>query len=234
MTPDNHGNLQDFTRIGSPAAAREETVLRKTYTLLAVSFLPCIAGAALGMQFNPFAFLPNIWLAVIILFAFFYGMCFAIEKNRYSNTGIALLMVFTFGMGVMLSPLLQVAFKGFANGGKLVVLAAAMTAAVFFAMAFFARRTKADMNALGRFLTVGAVVLMVGVVANLFLQVSALSLTLSAGFVIFSSLLIMWQIRTVIDGGEDSYISAALTIFVSLYNIFSSILRLLLAFAGEE
>ena len=112
--------------------------------------------------------------------------------------------------------------------------AAAMTAAVFFTMAAMARRTKADMNSLGRFLMVGVVVLMVGVVANMFLQIPALGLTISAGFVIFSSLLIMFQIRNIIDGGETSHVSAALTIFVSLYNIFSSLLHILTSLFGEE
>ena len=90
------------------------------------------------------------------------------------------------------------------------------------------------MNALGRFLTVGAVILMVAVVANLFLGIPALALTISAGFVLFGSLMIMWQVRTVIDGGEDSHISAALTLFISLYNIFSSLLNILLSLNGDD
>ena len=101
-------------------------------------------------------------------------------------------------------------------------------------MAAMARRTKMNMNSLGRFLIVGIVVLMVGVVANMFLQIPALGLTISAGFVIFSSLLIMFQIRNIIDGGETSHVSAALTIFVSLYNIFSSLLHILTSLFGEE
>ncbi|WP_373776414.1 Bax inhibitor-1 family protein, partial [Neisseria dentiae] len=134
---------------------------------------------------------------------------------------------------VLISPLLQYSLS-FSNGAQIVGLAAAMTAAVFFTMAAVARRTKADMNSLGRFLLVGAVVLMVGVVANMFLQIPAFSLALSAAFVIFSSLMIMWQIRTVIDGGETSHISAALTIFISIYNIFSSLLNILLSLGGED
>ena len=225
-------NVQDYTQLGG-AVQPQNTVLRKTYGLLGLAFLPCIAGAYFGSQFNFAAVMGNFWVTIIAFFAFFYGMCFAIEKNRYSNVGVALLMVFTVGMGFMLGPILQYS-AGFANGTKLVAMAAAMTAGVFLVMAAAARRTKADMNALGRFLMVGAVVLMVGVVANLFLHIPALSLTIAAGFVIFSSLLIMWQIKTVIDGGEDSHISAALTIFISIYNIFSSLLRILLAFAGDD
>ena len=213
--------------------AHQEVLLQKTYSLLAWSFLPAAAGALVSMVFNPLAMVGNYWVAVGAMFAFFYGMCFAIEKNRYSQTGVALLMVFTFGMGVFLGPLLSVA-QMFSNGGQLIAVAAAMTAGVFFTMAALARRANINTNALGRFLAVGGVVLMIGVVANLFLQMPVVSLTISGVFVVFSSLVIMWQVRTVLEGGEDSHISAALTIFISIYNIFSSLLRLLLAFAGED
>lgn len=213
--------------------AHQEVLLQKTYSLLAWSFLPAVVGALVSMVFNPLAMVSNYWVAVGAMFAFFYGMCFAIEKNRYSQTGVVLLMVFTFGMGVFLGPLLSVA-QMFSNGGQLIAVAAAMTAGVFFTMAALARRANINTNALGRFLAVGGVVLMIGVVANLFLQMPVVSLTISGVFVVFSSLVIMWQVRTVLEGGEDSHISAALTIFISIYNIFSSLLRLLLAFAGED
>ena len=228
-------DVYDYTQPAGAGAVQKNTVLRKTYGLLGLSFIPCAAGAFLSSQmgFNLYAMFGNRWLAFGVLLAFFYGMCFLIEKNRYSNTGAALLMVFTFGMGALISPLLQYSLS-LANGPQIVGIAAAMTAAVFFTMSAMARRTKMDMGALGRFLVVGVVVLMVGVVANMFLQIPALALTISAGFVIFSSLLIMFQIRTVIDGGETSHISAALTIFISLYNIFSSLLHIITALAGEE
>ena len=213
--------------------AHQEVLLQKTYSLLAWSFLPAAAGALVSMVFNPLAMVGNYWVAVGAMFAFFYGMCFAIEKNRYSQTGVVLLMVFTFGMGVFLGPLLSVA-QMFSNGGQLIAVAAAMTAGVFFTMVALARRANINTNALGRFLAVGGVVLMIGVVANLFLQMPVVSLTISGVFVVFSSLVIMWQVRTVLEGGEDSHISAALTIFISIYNIFTSLLRLLLAFAGED
>ncbi|MDO5069781.1 Bax inhibitor-1 family protein [Neisseria sp. Dent CA1/247] len=226
-------DVYDYTQ--TAGAVQKNTVLRKTYGLLGLSFIPCAAGAFLSSQigFNLYTMFGNRWIAFGVMLAFFYGMCFLIEKNRYSNVGVTLLMVFTFGMGVLISPLLQYSLS-FSNGAKIVGLAAAMTAAVFFTMAAMARRTKADMNSLGRFLIVGAVVLMVAVVANMFLQIPALGLTISAGFVIFSSLMIMWQVRTVIDGGETSHISAALTIFISIYNIFSSLLNILLSLGGED
>lgn len=228
-------DVYDYTQPAGAGAVQKNTVLRKTYGLLGLSFIPCAAGAFVSSQlgFNLYSMFGSRWVAFGVLLAFFYGMCFLIEKNRYSNTGAVLLMVFTFGMGVLISPLLQYSLS-FSNGAQIVGIAAAMTAAVFFTMSALARRTKADMNSLGRFLTVGAVVLMVGVVANMFLQIPAFSLAISAGFVLFSSLLIMWQIRTVIDGGETSHVSAALTIFISLYNIFSSLLNILTSLGGED
>lgn len=213
----------------------QNTVLQKTYRLLGLSFLPAVAGALLSNSFgfNLYAAIGSRWMGIIAVFAFFYGMVYLIEKNRYSNTGVTLLMAFTFGMGVLISPMLQYSMS-IAQGPKIVGIAAAMTAAVFLTMSAMARRTNINMNSLGRFLTVGAVILMVAVVANLFLAIPALALTISAGFVLFSSLMIMWQVRAVIDGGEDSHISAALTIFISLYNIFSSLLNILLSLNGDD
>ena len=226
--------MTDYTQIGQ-SVSTQEVILSKTYRLLALSFLPCAAGAVAGMFFNPFIalFATNFWVGVIAFFAFFYGMCFLIEKNRYSNVGVALLMVFTFGMGLMLTPVLALVMAG-GSGAKLVAVAAAMTAAIFFAMAAMARRANINTMALGNFLTIGAIVLMIGVVANLFLQLSVLSLALAGLFVIFSSLLIMWQVRSVIEGGEDSHISAALTIFIAIYNLFTSLLRILMALSGND
>lgn len=229
----NPQNMHDYTVLSGKPVRTQNTLLQKTYALLAWSFLPAIAGVGVSFVFNPLAIFTNQWVFIGVMFAFFYGMCFLIEKNRYSNTGVVLLMVFTFGMGLLLAPLLAYALS-YGNGGKLVGLAALMTAAVFFTMATLAKSTKINMSKLGNFLVVGGIVLMVGVVANLFLKLSFLSLALAGGFVLFSSLLIMWQIRTVIDGGEDSHISAALTIFISIYNIFTSILRILIAVAGER
>ena len=225
-------DVYDYTSAGS---VQKNTVLRKTYSLLALSFVPAAIGALVSgkMGFSLYAMLGGRWMSFIVVMAFFYGMIFLIEKNRYSNVGVALLMIFTFGMGLAISPMLQYALA-INNGAQIVGTAAAMTAGVFFTMSAMARRTTMNMNKLGSFLGAGAIVLMIAVVANIFLNIPALSLTIAAGFVVFSSLMIMWQVRTVIDGGEDSHISAALTIFLSLYNIFSSLLHLLTALAGDD
>ena len=224
-------DVYDFTSTGSVS---KNTVLQKTYRLLGLSFIPAVAGAFVSAKtgFGLSLFGAG-WMGIIAFFAFFYGMVFLIEKNRYSNVGAGLLMVFTFGMGVLISPLLQYSLS-IQGGAQIVGVAAAMTAAIFLTMSAMARRTNMNMHSLGRFLTVGGIILMIAVVANLFLHIPALSLTISAGFVVFSSLMIMWQVRTVIDGGEDSHISAALTIFISLYNIFSSLLRILISLNGDD
>lgn len=226
-----HNNVYDHAASG----VRQNTILRKAYGLLGLSALPCAAGAYLGgmFGFSLYAALGNGWAGIIAVFAFFYGMIFLIEKNRYSAIGSALFMVFTFGMGVLIAPLLQLTLN-LPNGEKLVGTAAVMTAAVFLAMSALAHNPRIQMNGVGRFLSVGGIVLLVAIVANLFFQLPAVSLAISACLVIFSSLLIMHQTRMVIDGGEDSHISAALTIFISLYNIFSSLLRILGALSGDD
>ncbi len=136
-------------------------------------------------------------------------------------------------MGVLISPMLQYSLS-ISNGPQLRGRGRRDDGRRVFTMAAMARRTKADMNSLGRFLMVGVVVLMVGVVANCFCRFPRSASPFPAGFVIFSSLLIMFQIRNIIDGGETSHVSAALTIFVSLYNIFSSLLHILTSLFGEE
>lgn len=227
-------DVYDYTN-PSAGLQQQNSVLRKTYGLLALSFLPCALGAYLAGSsgFNLYAVTGNRWIGFIAVLVFFYGMNFLIERNRYSNTGAMLLMVFTFGMGVLISPLLQYSL-GVPGGARMVGMAALMTAGVFGAMTLTAHKANINTRSLGNFLTVGVVVLMIGVIANMFLQLPMMSLVLSGGFVIFSSLLIMWQVRAVIEGGEDSHISAALSIFISLYNIFASLLNILNAFRGEE
>ena len=224
-----------YNGYSAAGTASQNTVLRKTYTLLGISFIPAVIGAVAStkMGFNIFGMFGSPWIALAVFFAFMYGMIFMIEKNRYNNTGVALLMVFTFGVGILISPLLQRTL-GYSNGGELIGIAAAMTAGVFLIMATLARKANINTSKLGGFLTVGAVVLIIGMIASWFLAIPALTLTVSAGFAIFSSLMILWQVRTIVEGGETSHISAALTIFVSIYNIFSSLLQLLGIFNGED
>ena len=170
---------------------------------------------------------------MLVLLAVVYGLMFAIEKNKDSSLGVYLLLTFTFLMGVILGPLLQVALA-FSNGAQLITVAAGGTGVTFIAMAAFSATTKRDLSGMGRFLFVGAIVLMIGVVANIFFQMPAMQLALSAAFILFSSLVIAYTINSVVHGGETNYISATLSIYVSIYNIFTSLLRLLMAVTGNR
>ena len=217
----------------STLAASRNKVMRNTYWLLALSLLPTVVGALIGVQMN-FGFMrASPIVSSLLMLAVLYGMMFAIEKNRYSSLGVGLMLGFTFLMGLLLGPLLQVALS-LRNGGQLIAMAAGTTSLAFFVLAGIASTTKHDLSFLSKFITVGAVVLLAAMVANIFLKLPALYLALNVGFILFSSAVILYQIKEVVDGGEDSYISATLTLYVSLYNIFSSLLQLLMAFGGDR
>ena len=217
----------------SGIAAAQNRVLRNTYALLGVSMIPTVIGAIIGTNLS-FAFMrASPIISVLVLLAVVYGLMFAIEKNKDSSLGVYLLLTFTFLMGVILGPLLQVALA-FSNGAQLITVAAGGTGVTFIAMAAFSATTKRDLSGMGRFLFVGAIVLMIGVVANIFFQMPAMQLALSAAFILFSSLVIAYTINSVVHGGETNYISATLSIYVSIYNIFTSLLRLLMAVTGNR
>ena len=217
----------------SGVAATQNRVLRNTYTLLGVSMIPTVIGAIVGTNLS-FAFMrASPIISMLVLMAIVYGLMFAIEKNKDSSVGVYLLLVFTFFMGVILGPLLQVALS-FRNGAQLIAVAAGGTGITFMAMAAFSATTKRDLSGMGRFLFVGAIVLMIAVAANIFLQMPALQLALSAAFILFSSMIIAYTINSVVHGGETNYISATLSIYVSIYNIFSSLLQILMAVTGNR
>jgi len=225
--------MSDIYVNSSQVAVARNNVLRNTYLLLGISLIPTIFGALLGVNLD-FSFMRASPIMFSLGFlAVFYGLIFAIEKNRESSTGVFLLLGFTFLMGVMLGPILQVAL-GLRNGGQLVTMAAGGTSLVFVVMAAIATTTKRDLSGLGRFLTVGAVVLMIAVFANIFFQIPALSLTITSLFVVFSSLVILWQLHAIVNGGETNYVSATLTLYVQIYNLFTSLLRLLMVFGGGD
>ena len=208
-------------------------VLRNTYMLTALAMVPMAIGAVVGTQMS-FAFLAT--SPIMGAFGFLiaaYALMFGIQANRNSGVGVALMLVFTGLLGVMMGPLLQ-RVLAFSNGGALVAYAALGTAAVFGGMAAVGTAMKKPMNGLGKFLMIGGIVLMVAVVANIFLQMPLLGLVISSLFIVFSSLLIMWQLNAIVTGGEDNYISATLTLVVSIYNIFMSLLQILGIFGGSR
>lgn len=214
-------------------AVRQNRVLRNTYALLALSMLPTVAGALLGIQlkFSFFAGSPLIGFLVFlgIAFGFFWG----IEKTKHSGIGVVLLLAFTFFMGLMLSRILQVAL-GFANGGSLIAMAAGGTGAIFFALAGVASTTKRDFSNLGKFLFAGMILVLLAALANAFFQIPALALAISALAVVIFSAYILYDINRIVQGGEDNYIVATLSVYLDIYNVFVSLLHLLMAFSGER
>jgi modulator of FtsH protease len=228
---DNH---QASPRMDSTLAVQQNRVLRNTYWLLALSLLPVVAGAFVGSAFN-FAslFKAAPIMTPLLMFGAMMGMLFAVTALRNSAWGVAALFGFTFVSGVFLTPILTVA-AGFRNGGQLVALAGGMTAAIFFAMATIATVSKRDFSFLGKFLFIGMILLIVASLANLFFQVPAVSLTISAIAVLIFSAYLLHDISRIVNGGETNYVMATLGVFLSLYNIFTSLLHLLMAFTGDR
>ncbi len=218
------------TQVLSQSANR---VLRNTYMLLALTMVPTVAGALLGvqMQFSFLAGSPFIafMLFLGISFAFFWG----IERNKNSGLGVALLLGFTFFMGLMLSRILQVAL-GLSNGGSMIALAAGGTGAIFVTMAGIASVSKRDFTNMGKFLTVGLVVVLLAMVANIFLQMPVLHLVISAAVVLLFSGYILYDISNIVQGGETNYVTATLAVYLDVYNVFVSLLNLIMAFGGDR
>jgi modulator of FtsH protease len=215
------------------AGTQGQRVLRNTYLLLAVSLVPTVLGAGIGYNLD-FSFMrASPIVSSIAIMAIFYGWIFAIEKNRTSALGVGLLLGFTLFLGLLLGPLLQTVL-GMGNGVQLVMLAAGGTAAAFFGLAGVASVAKRDFSGLSGFLTIGFWVIMLAIVANIFLQMPAIYLALLAAIILFSSVIILWQVNAIVRGGETNYVSATLTLYVAIYNIFSSLLQILGIFGGER
>jgi len=219
---------------GGVAVPDVNRVLRNTYWLLALSMLPTIAGAFVGMQFNFIhLFVAAPILTPLLMFGVMIGALFAVTALRNSALGVPALLGFTFIAGLMLTPILTVAM-GLRNGGQLIGLAGGMTAVIFFALASIATVTKRDFSFMGKFLFVGLILLIVASLANLFFQVPAVSLAVSAVAVLLFSMYLLHDVSRIVRGGETNYITATLNLFLDLFNIFISLLNLLLAFSGQR
>src|SRR5690554_5329757 len=221
-----------FTQTAS--VTQRNQVLRNTYWLLALSLIPTVIGAAVGLYTGinqVMAASPG--LTAIVFLAGAFGLMFAIEKNKNSSAGVGLLLLFTFFMGVMLSRMLGFVL-GMGNGAQLVMVAFGGTAAVFGTMATLASSIKRDLSGMQKWLFTGVVVLIVAALANIFLQLPALMLTVSVlAIAIFSAFLLV-DLQRVINGGETNYVSATLAIYLDLYNIFVNLLALLGIFGGSR
>ena len=207
-------------------------VLRNTYWLLALSMVPTVLGAWIGVSTGiARSMSPGISLMVFLGGAF--GFMFAIEKTKNSALGVPILLAFTFFMGLMLSRLLG-AVLGLGNGASLIMVAFAGTGTVFFGMAALSTVIKRDLSTMGKWLFVGAVMVFVGMLANFFIQSSALMLTLMVLAVGIFTAFILYDLKRVRDGEETNYITATLGIYLSLYNVFQSLLALLGIFGGDD
>jgi modulator of FtsH protease len=214
-------------------ALQQQRVLRNTYLLLAVSLIPTALGAVIGTNLNLSFLRASPIISFFAIIAVFYGWIYAIERNKNSGLGVALLLGFTLFMGLLLGPLFQ-QILGFKNGAQLVMLAAGGTAAVFFGLATVASSTTRNFSGLGNFLMIGVIVVMLAVIANVFFASPVLHLAILSIFVVLSSLIILWQINSIVHGGETNYVSATLTLYVSVYNLFTSLLQLLGIFGGDR
>ena len=211
------------------SALQRNKVLRNTYWLLALSMLPTVLGAWIGVTTGITTALGG-GLGLVVFMGGAFGFMFAIEKTKNSAAGVPVLLAFTFFMGLMLSRLIAMVL-GFKNGADLIMMAFGGTAGVFFVMASLSTVIKRDLSSMGKWLTVGAVVLMVAAIINVFVASSAGMLAISVLAIGIFSAFILYDLKRIIDGGETNYISATLGLYLSIYNVFQSLL-ILLGFSG--
>ena len=213
-------------------ATERNRVLRNTYWLLALSMVPTVLGAWIGVTTGIAAAMsPGIGLMVFLGGAF--GFMFAIEKTKNTAAGVPMLLGFTFFMGLMLARLVG-SILGLANGASLIMLAFAGTGAIFFGMASLSSIIKRDLSSMGKFLFIGMIMVLVAGIANFFIQSSALMITLAVLAIGIFSAFILHDLKRVKDGHETNYITATLGVYLSIYNVFQSLLMLLGIFGGER
>jgi len=218
----------------SPAVVTEQNkVLRNTYSLLGLSMIPTVFGAWLGLN-TSFAWVAQHPIAApLMMVAVMIGALFAVTALRNSAWGVVAMLAFTFLMGWWLGPMLQYSLH-LRNGAQLVGLAAGGAGAIFLGLAGYVTVSKRDFSFLGKFLFAGLILLVLGAFANLFLQVPAASLTISAVALVLFAGYILYDVSQIVNGGETNYVMATLRIYIDIYNLFVNLLNLLLAFAGSR
>ena len=227
---------QPFQQIYSASTdsfAVRHRVLRNTYLLLALSMIPTILGSWLGLQMHFSLFESSPFMGFILFMAIAFGFFYAIEKTKNSSTGVAVLLGFTFFMGLMLSRMLEQILH-FSNGSSLIMTAFGGTAAIFAVMATVASTSKRDFSGMSSWLFAGVMVILLAGIANIFLQIPLLQVVISAIAVAIFSAYILYDVQRVLNGGETNYISATLAIYLDLYNIFVNLLSLLGILGGER
>ncbi|MBI2296664.1 MAG: Bax inhibitor-1/YccA family protein [Betaproteobacteria bacterium] len=232
MQPELQPNQAGYPVGTREIALEQQRVLRNTYLLLALTMVPTVAGAFIGiatggiiMQFPIMSF--------FVLLAAVIGLQFAIAANRNRGLGVVLLLGMTFLLGWWLGPLLAVALS-LKNGPQLVGLAAAGTGVIFFVMAGIATTVRKDFSFMGKFLFVGMIMLLLALIANMFLQIPALALTIASLVVVVFSLFLLHDVSRIVNGGETNYIMATTGCYLSLFNIFANLLQIIMALTGER
>jgi modulator of FtsH protease len=214
------------------SSAERNRVLRNTYWLLALSLIPTVLGAWLGVATGITRGLTG-WMGLLVFMGGALGFMYAIEKTKNSSIGVAVLLAFTFFMGLMLARLLSMVL-GFKNGSELVMTAFAGTAGVFLTMAMLASTIKRDLSGMGKWLFVGALAVMVGGVINVFVGSPVGMAVISVMCIGIFSAYMLYDLKQIIDGGETNYISATLALYMDIFNVFQSLLALLGIFGGER
>ncbi|WP_369922434.1 Bax inhibitor-1/YccA family protein [Marinomonas polaris] len=194
--------------------------LRNTYGLLSLTLLFSAFTAGMSMAFN----LPHPGL--IITLVGFYGLLFLTHKFKNSSAGLLCVFALTGFMGITLGPILSM-YMNMPGGGSLIMSALGITGLSFLGLSAYALISKKDFNFLNGFITVGFFVLLFAVIAGIFIKMPALQIFISAGFALFSAAVILLQTSQIVRGGETNYIVATVTLYVSIYNMFLSVLSLL-------
>ncbi len=224
--------IQTLGQVGT-LAAEQNKVLRNTYMMLALTMIPTIIGAFVGTSISFSYMAEHPIMGALLMFGAMIGLMFAVGALRNSVWGIVALLGFTFVAGVFLGPILQVALQ-LRNGAQLIGMAAGGTGIIFFSLATIATVTKKDFSFMGKFLFIGLILLIVASLANLFFQVPAMSLTISAIAVLIFSAYILYDVSRIVHGGETNYVMATMGLFLNIYNLFINLLSLLMAFSGER
>jgi FtsH-binding integral membrane protein len=213
-------------------ALQQQRVLRNTYLLLAVTMVPTVIGAFIGIGTGGIIMQYPI-MSFFVMLGAVIGLQFAIAANRNSSLGVVLVLAMTFILGWWLGPLLAVALS-LKNGPQLIGMAAIGTGVIFFVMAGIATTVKKDFSFMGKFLFVGMIVALLAIIANMFLQIPALALTISAIVVVIFAMFLLHDVSRIVNGGETNYIMATTGCYLSLFNIFANLLQLLMALTGER
>lgn len=214
------------------SAAERNRVLRNTYWLLALSMIPTVLGAWVGVATGITSGLTG-FLGMMVFLGGAFGFMYAIERTKNSAAGVPVLLAFTFFMGLMLSRLVGTVL-GMSNGANLIMTAFSGTGVIFLGMAALSTVIKRDLSSMGKFLFVGVLMLLVAGIANVFLQSSLLMMVLSVLAIGIFSAFILYDLKRVQDGEETNYISATLSVYMSLFNVFQSLLALLGLTSGQD